>query len=398
MPRKLTSAQAAARLGVTRKTLYAYVSRGFLPRTLTDDGRASLFDPADIEALAQRGRPRKREAGRVHVSMASAITHIHGQVLHYRGHDAISLSEATDFQRVAMLLWTGRLPDSHRFALADPPPEASLAVARALPPDSPTVERFCAVTAALACERPLRADLREVAVVAHASELLALLIESLPSRARHGPRASFAARLWSHLSPLPPSRARTSALNRALVLLADHELATSTLAARVAASTRADPFAVVIAGLAAANGYLHGKAASTIHRLFLAAEQEPNAPEAVLLRAIQESGKALAGFGHPVYTGGDPRAAGLLCGLPRDGQKRRLALVQRIQESGEAHLDRRANVDFALGALAFVSHMPVGSTDAIFVLARMVGWVAHALEEYREAPLRFRGRATYEGR
>jgi len=55
------------------------------------------------------------------------------------------------------------------------------------------------------------------------------------------------------------------------------------------------------------------------------------------------------------------------------------------------------NVDFALGALAFALDMPFGATEAIFATARSAGWIAHALEEYGEAPLRFRSRAVYIG-
>ncbi len=54
----LTAKQAATRLGVKLETLYAYVSRGVLRRTLAADGRTSRFDAAEVESLARRGRPR----------------------------------------------------------------------------------------------------------------------------------------------------------------------------------------------------------------------------------------------------------------------------------------------------------------------------------------------------
>ena len=57
----------------------------------------------------------------------------------------------------------------------------------------------------------------------------------------------------------------------------------------------------------------------------------------------------------------------------------------------------RPNVDFALAAAAFVMDLPLGSTEAIFALARTAGWLAHALEEYSEPPLRFRARAIFVG-
>ena len=166
---------------------------------------------------------------------------------------------------------------------------------------------------------------------------------------------------------------------------------------RVAASTRADPYSAVAAGLAAASGRWHGKAASGVHRLLLEAEREGH-PEPVAIRAFEERDAGiLAGLGHPVYTGEDPRGRALWTafeGLDRGG---RLDRATRLRDVLESHTGRKANVDFALAVLAYLADMPVGATDAIFVLARVAGWVAHALEEYEETPLRFRARATYEG-
>jgi citrate synthase len=79
--------------------------------------------------------------------------------------------------------------------------------------------------------------------------------------------------------------------------------------------------------------------------------------------------------------------------LKRD-ERKRLDDVARIASGGGAAMP---NVDFALGALAFATQMPLGATEAIFAVARTAGWVAHALEEYGEAPLRFRARAVYIG-
>ena len=99
-------------------------------------------------------------------------------------------------------------------------------------------------------------------------------------------------------------------LNAALVLLADHELAASTLAARVAASMRADPYAVVATGLGAMGGALHGGAALGAELMLGSASSPADAPRVVgdLLRR----GEKLPGFGHFVYKDGDPRANLLL--------------------------------------------------------------------------------------
>jgi citrate synthase len=179
------------------------------------------------------------------------------------------------------------------------------------------------------------------------------------------------------------------------VLLADHELATSTLAARVAASTRADPYAVVLSGLGAVSGPLHGKAALTVHELLLAASAGGSAERAVAQVLAQRA--TMPGFGHPVYSDIDPRAACLLQRFLPLTKRADRAVIEAVRAATQASTQQAPNVDFALAAFAFALHMPIGATEAIFAIARSAGWLAHALEEYGETPLRFRARALYVG-
>ena len=109
MGSSLTAAEAARRLGVKPATLYAYVSRGVLSRARAGDGRASLFDPDEVERLVRRGRPR-RPAGAADITLESAITEISGDTLRFRGLDATRLAVSRPFEDVAQLLWTGDFP------------------------------------------------------------------------------------------------------------------------------------------------------------------------------------------------------------------------------------------------------------------------------------------------
>ena len=178
----LTAKQVATRLGVKLETVYAYVSRGVLRRTLDDDGRTSLFDPAGVDRLARHGRPRRDVArvGAVDVSLSTAITEIHDDRLLFRGHDAVALARDSTFEAVAELLWTGELPGTIEW----PGPPQGARVARAataaLPSTTSPTERLAVVTAALACVHPLRMDLRTSAVVAHARAMLASFVDLLP--------------------------------------------------------------------------------------------------------------------------------------------------------------------------------------------------------------------------
>jgi citrate synthase len=393
----LTTEQVATRLGVRRETIYAYVSRGVLTRTLDDDGH-SRFETADVERIAQRGRPRSdaKRIGSVAVSLATSITEIQREALYFRGHPVHELAARASFEAVAELLWTGTLGERPTWPESFAAARVAHAANAALPSTTAPLERFAVAAAALATAHPLRADLRLGAVSAHGRVLLTTFANVLPLRTKQAVRGrSFAARLWPRVSALPATPARVALLDAALVLLADHELATSTLAARVAASTRADPFAVVLAGLGAVSGPLHGKAALGAHRLLIDARS--SAPHELAVARLLEQGQRVPGFGHPVYRDIDPRAAYLLEKLTALVKAADRRVLDAVMHSAAASVPVKPNIDFALGAFAFATAMPLGATEAIFAIARTAGWLAHALEEYGEAPLRFRARAIYIG-
>jgi citrate synthase len=398
----LTTTQVAQRLGVKPATVYAYVSRGLLRRQLAEDGRTSRFDPTEVDELARRGRPRRdaRRTGVVDVVLSSALTEIRDGQLRYRGHDAVDLARSSSFEDVAELLWTGELPARARWTAPTDDLDLARAVTEPLGAQVTPADRIRVATAAVAASRPLRADLRAPAVTDHARALLATLVDALPaigtgSDERPTTRRRLAARLWSKLSPSAPGTARVRALDTALVLLADHELASSTLAARVAASTRSDPYDVVLAGLGAVSGPLHEGAGSAAYRMLVHARASRSADRAI--GEVLHTAGGLPGFGHPLYPDGDPRAACLLDALgpvlgQRDAEVVDATLAATTTTSSDA-----PNVDFALAALAFGAGMAADAIEAIFALARIAGWIAHALEEYGERPLRFRTSAIYVG-
>jgi citrate synthase len=181
-------------------------------------------------------------------------------------------------------------------------------------------------------------------------------------------------------------------MNAALVLLADHELAASTLAVRVAASTRADPYAAVTAGLATISGPYHG-AASRLARRVLDRAQATSS-DVALAEAFERNG-LYPGFGHQLYERGDPRARVLLDLLHGAWPgNRRLAQVDALIAAARRR-GELPNVDLALAALGHVAGMAPDAGEAVFTIARTAGWLAHAFEEYDEPVLRFRPRAQY---
>ena len=400
----LTANQVAQRLGVKPATVYAYVSRGLLHRELSDDGRTSRFDPTEVDELARRGRPRRdaRRTGVVDVVLSSVLTEIRDGELRYRGHDVTGLVGSVGFEDVAELLWTGEAPAGRRWTAPVPDVALARAVTEPLGPSATPADRIRVATAAIASARPLRVDLRPEAVTSHARALIASLVDSLPTVGGRptpspAPRrpARLAARLWPRLADAAPTPPRVRALDAALVLLADHELASSTLAARVAASTRSDPYDVVLAGLGAVSGPLHEGAGTAAHRMLVHA-RSGRSPDRAVGEALTTHG-TLPGFGHPLYPDGDPRASCLLGLLPPMLGTRDADVVEGTLSAAAATSAPPPNVDYALAALAFGAGMAADAIEAIFALARIAGWIAHALEEYAERPLRFRTRAIYIG-
>ncbi len=429
----LTATDAARRLGVKPETLYAYVSRGMLTRHRAADGRRSLFERAEIERLAARSRRGGRAAG-LEVIVDTSITRIDPEGgLYYRGHDATRLARERSYEEVAELLWGGeadtprgdaargrealsRRGDAARGRDASAPRGdaahgaavagaddatwpwvvsggASVATAGAgVAPRAPLVDRIRVIVALAAAADPLRHDLRPPAVKHCARSLIAGMVDGLPRRSEPAD-ASIAARMWSRVHDQAPPPERLAVLNAALVLLADHELAISALSARVAASAWADPYLVVLAGLSALGGPLHGGAPGAIERLLASTRTESDVP-AVLGERLS-TGAPLPGFGHAVYRGRDPRADALLEHL-RAAQPERLPVIEEILRLAGRHEGPKPNVDLALAAMSDAFGFVPGAAEAIFAVARTAGLVAHALEEYPYR-LRFRARAAYVG-
>ncbi len=394
------AAEAAGRLGIKPASLYSYVSRGVLTPRRGPDGRASLFDAEEVAGLARHGRQRRRPGG-AELVIESELTEISGDRLRFRGHDAIALATSRSFEQVASLLWTDTFDEADGpWRATGEAIAAGTAAQAALPPDTYPLERLQVIVPAVAATDRLRLHLDRPAVIAAARSLIAAMVDCLPA-ADPGSRVgddsclaaddSIAGRLALKLCRHPPSEGLVGALRSALVLLADHELAASTLAARVAASMRADPYAVVGSALGAVGGALHGGASFGAEMLLRSAGQPADAVRAVgeLLRR----GERIPGFGHFVYSGSDPRAVSLLKMLRKavpDAQP--LAIAEAVFAEARRRALPAPNIDFALAVLVTTAGMIPGAGEAIFAIARTTGWLAHALEEYaRNTPIRPRG-------
>jgi citrate synthase len=392
--RYMTAKDAAARLGVKEATLYAYVSRGLIrSEAISDAPRQRLYLAEDVQKLAarkvQRRDPAKVARDALHWGtpmLESALTLITENTLYYRGHDAIKLARAHTLEEVAALLWTGSLePAAQLFA------NKPLLASRMWPSANaslPTLQRL-QVALALAATDDLRAyDFHPEAVAQTGARILWLMAAVAASAGTLDTSiAGTLAQAWQ------PGTA--ALLNAALVLCADHELNTSSFTARVVASAEASPYAVVLAGLAALEGFKHG-GQTTQATAFLREMAEPSRVRLVLAERLRR-GERLPGFGHRLYPDSDPRAVALLSMLAEAyPTSPALALAQAIIREATAITSGAPTIDFALAVLEHTLQLPYGTGLALLALGRTAGWIGHALEQYQSQRL-IRPRARYIG-
>ena len=372
----LTTAEVARRLKVKPETIYAYVSRGQLTSVRARGRRGSLFAAADVERLASRTVDHPGVMERIE----SELSLLADDELYYRGHPVRDLATTQSVESVAQLLWTGLLEESEPF----PAPPELVALARTAmdvaPPGARMTDQLRIAVAVLGAGDPMRFDLAPESVVLAACRLLGVLIEALPGEAGEG---TFGARLWPKLSTRPPE---PRVLEAAAILLADHGLAVSTVAARVAASARANLYSVVSAGLGALDGHYHGAATTLAYQFLDRALRDPVEALSDQLR----SGEPVPGFGHRIYQQRDPRAEALF----------ELIADEPVMETVRVITGQLAgfpNNDLAVAAMMHAYGFRPDAGEALFALARIIGWTAHALEEYAEPGLRFRALGVYTG-
>ncbi|MBW8700342.1 Citrate synthase 2 [Streptomyces sp. MBT84] len=396
---RITTREAAELLGVKPETVYAYVSRGQLSSRREPGGRGSTFDTEEVAALARRNRrePAGGSPAAGELSVRTSITLIEKDRYFYRGVDATELADRHSYEEIAEWLWTGRLRPGITFTA----PEAAVTVARraaaALPEHTGPTDRLRVAAIAAATADPLRFDLSPQAVLGAARTLIPTLVAALPPlRPDHRDEGPLARRLWGRLTGRDADETSVGALDTALGLLVDHDLAASTLAVRVAASARAHAYAAVSAGLGVLEGPLHGAAGGLAHRMLLDVLDRGTAAPVVAdeLRA----GRRIPGLGHRLYPGEDPRARALFSVLEElPAAAPALAAARDIVSTTARHAPLHANVDLALAVLTVASGMEATAAETVFAVARTAGWIAHTLEEYEERPLRMRPSGRYAG-
>ena len=398
---ELTTAQVADYLGVKPQTVYAYVSRGVLTTLRREPGTGSIFALEDVQALVGAGRSGRRSGRRpgpaASDDVRTQITEVRTGGLAYRGHDVGELVGRWSFEQVRELLvgvegvGSGGGAGGDGSSGAWPTADAVAALGRltaALPGRATSLDRFKHAVLLAGATDPGRHD-RSPATFARAGvRAAALMALSLPSSR---PTPAGAPTLAATLSTALPN-CPVELLDAALVLLADHDLAVSTTAVRVAVSSGADPYGALLAGLAAADSPMHVSASLRTVDWLAGALADPQAALDAALSVDRP-----VGFDHVVYTEQDPRAQVLLGLLEDVADPVELQTLRYIEAE---LLERRGwvlNIDTALALLVRSLHLPRDAGAVVFACARTAGWTAHAVEELAERSMRFRLRGLYHG-
>lgn len=423
MKKDLSAAEAAKLLSVSLPTLYSYVSRGLLASSAASGPtRSKRYAREAVLRLAARRADGKRAghavAGAINWGvpvLETRISRIDDGQLHYRGHDVLALAEHSSLEAVASVLWGGEGRDY--FAVACPAVPAELvrsldALAAGMAP----LERAQALLPLLAntmlagCAESMREAGDAMAGTAMAGAEMGGADAAATDTAgvyQTGVQlmrmlAALLLRGEVSLAPLHLQLARAwevdaggaELIRAALVLLADHDLNTSTFTVRCVASTGASLISALSAGLGALSGREHGGHSVLARRMIEAALSAPDM-EAYLVAHCRALGNDVPGFSHPLYPAGDPRASYLLRRMPAERPR-----VQAILAAGEIvrrQLGVEPNADFALAALESAYNLSTSAGPVLFALARSAGWIAHVAEQRADGAM-IRPRARYIGR
>ncbi|MBL0421962.1 citrate synthase family protein [Ramlibacter sp. AW1] len=407
----LSSQEASVVLGIKPATLYTYVSRGLLKPVRLSQQKENRYLREDVEGLRIRSSARQGHGAVAATAMrwgqpvmTTSVCEISEAGPSYRGHLATDLVRHPGvFESVAELLWTGVLPDgAHTWPVEPPHVDLTRALDGMLQDGrvKPRMMRVFSIAATALGGGSLAEELRSNSTMRFARQMLFAFAGCCGIL---GPQRRFAPvdgdrPLAQHI--LRSLQVRVTdpaeqAIQAALILGADHELSSSTFAARIAASTGATLHACVVAALAAHQGtQLAGgcdAAEDLICGLGTVAEIDQRLADAEMRR------ERLPGFALQIYPRGDPRASCLIELTKRIAPKSRPAdLAYRFVDRARERLGIEPNIELALVVMAIAWQMPARTASALWGIGRTAGWIAHVMEQ-RLAGFPIRPRGQYQG-
>ncbi|WP_171009319.1 citrate/2-methylcitrate synthase [Sphingomonas sp. 2SG] len=366
----LSAEEAAAALGVTRATLYAYVSRHGIRSCAVAGSKQRLYWKEDILlAKRPRGRPRVQEA---EPPRESSISLISDGRLYYRGQDAVALSATATLEEAACLLW-----DAPRDIFNQRPPELPKVAVQIgkIMEEASAAERAIAMLPMIETANPRAFDLSAAGMMASGVDVLRCVTSIIlrtyapsdePVHDQIGERYGLSP-VWRDL------------VRRLLVLSADLGFEPVACAVRGVAGVGVSPYRSVLTGL-----LLLGARRTQLGRLggisTLLDEIIEQDPQRAVVRRLRE-GAPIPGFGGGVFPGGDPKAMALLDALSQiDDHQETFAKFQvAIRIVSDALNIHPSSTLVGQYISRCLKHDP---RDSLIVLGRCAGWIAHSKEQY----------------
>jgi citrate synthase len=344
-------------------------------------------------------------------SCRSTITYIDGDkgILMYRGYPIEDLAQHCDFLEVAYLILYGELPNAsqrdefnHTVTKHTMLNEQIVRFYSGFRRDAHPMAVLCGVVGALAAfyhdalniNDPRHREISAFRLIAKLPTITAMCYKYNMGQPFMYPKNSLGyvenflyMMFGTPCEDWKPNPILTSALNKILILHADHEQNASTSTVRTAGSSGANPFACISSGVASLWGPAHGGANEAVLKMLNEIGDESNI--APYIKRVKDKGdhSVLYGFGHRVYKNYDPRAKiiqktchEVLDELDlKDDKLFKLAMaLEKIALEDEYFISRKLypNVDFYSGIVYKALGIPVGMFTAFFAVARTVGWIA----------------------
>ncbi|WP_058307123.1 citrate synthase [Gracilibacillus massiliensis] len=349
------------------------------------------------------------------VAAETKVSSIIDDQLTYVGYTIDDLAENASFEEVVFLLWNKRLPNKQELADFEKDLFDNMTIPEAVVEhfksyDIHSVHPMAALRTAislLGLYDPEADDMSEEANQRKAVRLQAKVaaVVASYSRVRDGkevvqPKAglSYAANFLYMLNAEEPSDLEVEAINKALVLHADHELNASTFTSRVCVATLSDMYSGITAAISALKGPLHGGANEAVMTMLNEIGEVENAIPYVKEKMANK--EKIMGMGHRVYKSGDPRAKHLKKMskelTARHGMEKWYEMSVKIEDFIKEEKGLPANVDFYSASVYHSLGIKHDLYTPIFAMSRFSGWIAHILEQYENNRL-IRPRAEYVG-